>query len=95
MGVSIAELIKAAPDLRKQRDEAKEALREVGKLHTQSTVDIVECVVQRDELLEALKAAFYCLETVAENEGFDTSVGVVPQARAAIANAERRKDDEQ
>lgn len=43
------------------------------------------------ELLQALKDALYCLETVAKNEGFDIEVGVVPQARAAIAKATGRE----
>lgn len=52
---------------------------------------IVRVANNHDSLLQALKDALYCLETVAKNEGFDIEVGVVPQARAAIAKAEGRE----
>lgn len=40
------------------------------------------------ELLDALKQALVVMESVAETHGYDTEVGAVPAARAAIAKAE-------
>lgn len=39
------------------------------------------------ELLAALKASLHVLETLAKTHGYDTSIGVVPQARAVVAKA--------
>ena len=39
------------------------------------------------EMLEALKQALVVMESVAETHGYDTEVGAVPAARAAIAKA--------
>lgn len=39
------------------------------------------------DLLAALKQALFVMESVASTHGYDTTIGAVPQARAAIAKA--------